>query len=135
MIRQLDNRTLVSGQIAPQEVAALAEQGVTVLVNNRPDGEEPDQPRAADIEAAAGQAGIAYRYVPILRGIGPAEVEAMQEALAEAGEGKMLAFCRSGTRSALTCGLALRHQGVAREDVERRLNEAGFDTGPIDHLL
>ena len=59
----------------------------------------------------------------------------MQEALAEAGEGKMLAFCRSGTRSALTCGLALRHQGVAREDVERRLNEAGFDTGPIDHLL
>ena len=47
----------------------------------------------------------------------------------------MLAFCRSGTRSALTCGLALRHQGVARADVERRLNEAGFDTGPIDHLL
>ena len=135
MIRQLDDRTMVSGQIAPHEVAGLAEQGVTIIVNNRPDGEEPDQPRAADIEAAAGQAGIAYRYVPILRGIGPADVEAMQEALAEAGEGKMLAFCRSGTRSALTCGLALRHQGVAREDVERRLNEAGFDTGPIDHLL
>ena len=135
MIRQLDDRTMVSGQIAPHEVAGLAEQGVTIIVNNRPDGEEPDQPRAADIEAAAEQAGIAYRYVPILRGIGPAEVEAMQEALAEAGEGKMLAYCRSGTRSALTCGLALRHQGVAREDVERRLNEAGFDTGPIDHLL
>jgi len=27
MIRQLDDRTLVSGQIGPQEVAGLAEQG------------------------------------------------------------------------------------------------------------
>src|SRR5438445_12289998 len=53
MIRQLDDRTLVSGQIAPHEVAGLAGQhGVTVLVNNRPDFEEPGQPLAADVEAA-----------------------------------------------------------------------------------
>jgi uncharacterized protein (TIGR01244 family) len=135
MIRQLDNRTLVSGQIAPQQVAALAEQGVTVLVNNRPDGEEPDQPRAAELEEAAAQAGIAYRFVPIMRGIGPADIEAMQEALGEAGDGKMLAFCRSGTRSALACALVQRGQGVSREDVEQRLSEAGFDSGPIAHLL
>ena len=101
MIRQLDDRTLVSGQIAPHEVAGLAEHGVTVLVNNRPDGEEPGQPLAADIEAAAAAAGIAYRFVPIIRGIGPADVEEMQEALRDAGDGKLLAFCRSGTRSAL----------------------------------
>ncbi len=135
MIRQLDDRTLVSGQVAPQEVAALAEQGVTMLVNNRPDGEEPDQPRAAELEEAAAQAGIAYRFVPIMRGIGPADVEAMQEALGEAGDGKMLAFCRSGTRSALACALAQRGQGVSREDVEQRLSQAGFDSGPIAHLL
>ena len=135
MIRQLDNRTLVSGQVAPQEVAALAEQGVTILVNNRPDGEEPDQPRAAELEEAAAQAGIAYRFVPIMRGIGPADVEAMQEAIGQAGDGKMLAFCRSGTRSALACALAQRGQGVSREDVEQRLSQAGFDSGPIAHLL
>lgn len=135
MIRQLDNRTLVSGQVAPQEVAALAEQGVTILVNNRPDGEEPDQPRAAELEEAAAQAGIAYRFVPIMRGIGPADVEAMQEALSQAGDGKMLAFCRSGTRSALACALAHRGQGISREDVEDRLSQAGFDSGPIAHLL
>jgi uncharacterized protein (TIGR01244 family) len=135
MIRQLDDRTLVSGQIAPQEVAALAQQGVTILVNNRPDGEEPDQPRAAELEEAAAQAGIAYRFVPIQRGIGPSDVEAMREALGEAGDGKMLAFCRSGTRSALACALVHREAGVPREDVEQRLNEAGFDSGPIAHLL
>jgi len=135
MIRQLDNRTLVSGQVAPQEVAALAQQGVTILVNNRPDGEEPDQPRASELEEAAAQAGIAYRFVPIQRGIGPADVEAMREALGEAGDGKMLAFCRSGTRSALACALAQREDGVSREDVEQKLNDAGFDSGPIAHLL
>ena len=135
MIRQLDDRTLVGGQIAPHEVAALAEQGVTVLVNNRPDGEEPGQPRAGDIEAAAKQAGIAYRFVPIIRGIGPADVEAMQQAMREAGDGKLLAFCRSGTRSALACALVMREEGASREEVERSLTAAGFDPGPIAHLL
>ena len=135
MIRQLDDRTLVSGQISPHDVAALAQQGVTVLVNNRPDGEEPGQPRAGDIEAAAKEAGIAYRFVPIIRGIGPADVEAMQQAMREAGDGKLLAFCRSGTRSALACSLARREEGASREEVERSLTAAGFDPGPIAHLL
>jgi uncharacterized protein (TIGR01244 family) len=135
MIRQLDDRTLVSGQIAPHEVAGLAEHGITVIVNNRPDGEEPGQPMAADIEAAAADAGISYHFVPIIRGIGPADVEEMQKAWREAEGGKLLAFCRSGKRSAFACALAHRDEGASREDVERRLTDAGFDYGPIAHLL
>jgi uncharacterized protein (TIGR01244 family) len=135
MIRQLDDRTWVSGQIAPDEVAGLAGQGVTVLVNNRPDGEEAGQPLAADIEAAAEAAGIAYRFVPIIRGIGPADVEAMQEALREARGGKLLAFCRSGARSAFATAIALHEEGATADDVVERLSRAGFDPGPIAHLL
>jgi uncharacterized protein (TIGR01244 family) len=135
MIRQLDDRTLVSGQIAAHEVAELAKQGVTVLVNNRPDGEEPGQPLASDIEEAAAQAGIAYRFVPIIRGIGPADVEEMQKAWRAAEGGKMLAFCRSGSRSAFACALAHRDEGASPQEVEQRLTDAGFDPGPIAHLL
>jgi uncharacterized protein (TIGR01244 family) len=135
MIRQLDEKTLVSGQIAPHEVAGLAEHGITMLVNNRPDFEEPGQPLAADIEAAAAEAGIGYRFVPIIRGIGPADVDAMQLACRDAGEGKVLAFCRSGTRSALTVALVRRDEGVSREEVEHYLSKAGVDSGPIAHLL
>jgi uncharacterized protein (TIGR01244 family) len=135
MIRQLDDRTLVSGQIAPHEVGGLAAQGITVLVNNRPDGEEPGQPLATEIERAAADAGISYRFVPIIRGIGPADVEAMQGALREAEGGKLLAFCRSGMRSALACALAQREQGVASEEVMQRLTQIGFDPSPIAHLL
>ena len=135
MIRQLDDKVMVSGQVAPHEVAGLAVQGVTMLINNRPDGEEPDQPRAAEIEAAAEAAGIAYRYIPIQRGIGPSDVESMQEALRGAEGGKVLAYCRSGTRSALAFALAKREQGTSADEVIRQLNQAGFDHSPIAHLL
>ena len=135
MIRQLDDKVMVSGQIAPHEVAGLAEQGITVLVNNRPDGEEPGQPLAGEIEVAAAIAGIDYRFVPIIRGIGPADVEEMQKALRAAEGGKLLAFCRSGTRSALAVALAKRDEGASSDEVIQKLNEAGFDHGPIAHLL
>jgi uncharacterized protein (TIGR01244 family) len=135
MIRQLGDNVMVSGQVAPHEVAGLAEQGVTLLVNNRPDGEEPGQPLAGEIEDAAAAAGIAYRFVPIIRGIGPADVEEMQKALREAEGGKLLAFCRSGSRSALAIALAKREEGASAEEVQQALTEAGFDPGPIAHLL
>src|SRR5258708_37642789 len=134
MIRMLDDKVMVSGQVAPHEVAGLAEQGVTRLVNNRPDGEEPGQPLAGDIEEAAAAAGISYRFVPIIRGIGPADVESMQEALREAEGGKLLAFCRSGTRSALAVSLAKREEGASAEEVQRALGNAGFDPSPTRHL-
>ena len=135
MIRQLDDRTMVSGQVAPHEVAGLAEQGVTMLVNNRPDGEEDGQPFASEIEDVAAQVGIGYRFVPIIRGIGPADIEEMQKALREVGDGKLLAFCRSGTRSAYAVGLAKREEGASADEVSNCLVSAGFDPGPIAHLL
>jgi len=135
MIRQLSDTVMVSGQIAPHEVAGLAARGVTVIVNNRPDGEEPGQPLAADIEAAAAEAGIPYHFVPIIRGIGPADVEEMQKALREAADGKLLAFCRSGRRSAMALAIAAHEEGTPAEEVQQRLIDAGFDPGPIAHLL
>ena len=135
MTRQLDDRTLVSGQIAPEDVEPLKQQGVTMIINNRPDHEDPGQPLAADIEAAAKEAGIAYRYVPIRRGMGPSDVEAMQEAMRECGDGKMLAFCRSGNRSALAWAVARAEDGVPREELERCAAAAGIDLSPVAHLL
>jgi uncharacterized protein (TIGR01244 family) len=135
MLRELDERTLVSGQIAPEQVAELKQHGVTMIVNNRPDGEDPGQPAAADIERAADEAGIAYRFVPIRRGPGPAEVEEMLRAMQECGDGKMLAFCRSGARSTFAWALARREEGAGRDEVERRASEAGISVEPIAHLL
>lgn len=110
MFRRIDARTLVAGQLAPGDVASLAAQGVTMLVNNRPDGEEPGQPAEAAIAAAARAAGIDYRFIPVAgAGLVGGEAEAMAAALAEA-RGQTLAFCRSGTRSAYLVALARERQ-------------------------
>ena len=135
MYRQLNDRTLVAGQIGPEDVPALKELGVTLIVNNRPDGEDAGQPESDDIESAARAAGIDYRHVPIARGLGPSDIEAMREAMHSASEGKMFAFCRSGNRSALAWAVAKSEDGASRADLDRMANEAGFDLGPVAHLL
>ena len=135
MHRQLDDKTLVNGQIAPEDIPALKEAGVTLIVNNRPDGEDAGQPESDDIEAAARAAGIDYRHVPIARGLGPSDIEAMREAMHATGEGKMFAFCRSGNRSTLAWAVAKSEDGVPTEELHRQANQAGFDLGPVAHLL
>ena len=135
MFRQLDARTLVSGQIGPEHMAEAKRLGVKVIVNNRPDNEDPGQPLGAEIEAAAKAQGLDYRHVPIARGMGPADVEAMRQAMEDAGEGKMLAFCRSGNRSTLAWAVACHEEGIPREELERAAEGAGFSLAPVRHLL
>jgi len=135
MQRQLDDKTLVDGQIGPGDVASLKAIGVTLIVNNRPDGEDVGQPTSEEIEAAARDAGIDYRHVPIARGLGPSDIEAMREAMHSAGEGKLFAFCRSGNRSTLAWAVAKSEDGVPSDELHRQANEAGFDLGPVAHLL
>ena len=135
MHRKLDDKTLIAGQIAPGDVRGLKELGVTLIINNRPDGEDADQPTSGEIEAAAKQAGVDYRHVPIARGMGPSDIEAMRDAMHAVGEGKLFAFCRSGNRSTLAWAVAKSEDGMSREDLNRCANEAGFDLGPVSHLL
>jgi uncharacterized protein (TIGR01244 family) len=135
MHRQLDDRTLVGGQIGPADVPGLKALGVTLIVNNRPDFEDAGQPEGDDIEAAARAEGIDYRHVPIARGMGPSDVEAMREAMHAAGDGKLFAFCRSGNRSGLAWAVAKSEDGVPREELNRMASEAGLDLGPVAHLL
>jgi uncharacterized protein (TIGR01244 family) len=132
--RELDDKTMVSGQISPADVPALKAMGVTMIVCNRPDGEEPGQPTAADVEQAAEDNGLDFRFVPIVRGIGPSDAESMQEALA-AAKGKVLAYCRSGTRSALTWTVARREDGASVEELQAAASRAGVDLTPVAHLL
>ena len=133
-MRQLDDKTLVSGQIDPRDIASLKDQGVTMIVCNRPDGEEPDQPLAAEIKRAAEAAGLQYRFIPIARGIGPADADAMVEAIG-ATEGKMLAFCKAGTRSTYLWAVAQTQSGRPREEIEQAAARAGHDIAPVSHLL
>ncbi len=135
MFRVLDDSTFVSGQIAPEDVARAAASGVAMIVNNRPDGEEPGQPMAAEIAAAAEAAGIGYRHIPVAGGFAPDQVAAMADALG-ATEGKVLAFCKSGTRSTFLWALAEKQRGADGAAIMERATAAGYDLSPLRlHLL
>lgn len=135
MQRQLDEKTLVNGQIQPSDIVKLKALGVTHIINNRPDNEDEGQPSSDDIEAAAVEAGLVYRHIPIARGMGPADIEDMREAIAEASEGKLFAFCRSGNRSTLAWAVAKSEDGATREELVRCAAGAGFSLEPVEHLL
>lgn len=133
-MRKIDNSLFVAGQIGVEDMPAIAAQGVTMIVNNRPDGEEHGQPLAAEIEAAAEGAGIAYRHIPVAGGFSQDQVTAMGEALG-ADEGPVLAFCRSGTRSTFLWALARAEAGDDGAEIMRKAAEAGYDLTPIAGYL
>lgn len=135
MFRKLDETISVAGQITPADIAEAAAQGFTFVINNRPDDEQPGQPSAAEIEAAAKAAGLGYRAIPITHaGFSNNQVTAMQEAL-EAAPGPVLAFCRSGTRSTLVWALARARMGDDAETLQAKAHAAGYDLTPIRALL
>lgn len=107
MARILTPTFSVSAQLSPADLPAMAAQGYKTVINNRPDGEGGDaQPLSADLQRAALAAGLHYVYLPVVSGaLTPADVVAMRDALASA-PAPVLAFCRSGARSAQLHGLA-----------------------------
>jgi uncharacterized protein (TIGR01244 family) len=129
--RKLSDDFYASPQITPQEVSEAAAMGIALVINNRPDGEAPDQPAGADIEAATRAAGMDYLAIPIgSAGFSEPQVEKLQEALA-ASQGPVLGYCRSGTRSTLLWSLAQARGGGSPDSIAEVAAEAGYDVAPV----
>ena len=135
MFRRLDDTILVAPQIAPEDLADAAALGVTLVINNRPDGEEEGQTEGQVIANAAEQAGLGYRAIPVTHaGFSHGQVEAMAEALGQAG-GPVLAYCRSGTRSTFLWALARAKLGDHPAVLVEKAEAAGYDLRPIRPML
>jgi uncharacterized protein (TIGR01244 family) len=116
----------VSGQIAPQDVARAAAEGCALIVNNCPDGEARGQPSGRVIADAAHDAGLGCVHIPVVGRPTPDQVEALR--LAVVAGGKVLAFCRSGTRSINTWALGAP---LERGEIVRLGAAAGHDLSAL----
>ncbi|WP_374438223.1 TIGR01244 family sulfur transferase [Pseudomonas panipatensis] len=126
----LDDAFSVAPQIQPEDVAELAAAGIRTLICNRPDGEAADQPDTQAIAQAAHEHGIVFVHQPVLSGaIDASDVAAFGAVLAKHA-GPVLAFCRSGTRSATLWALA---QASTRspEEILAATARAGFDLSAL----
>ena len=133
--RKLTDNVFAAPQIGIAEIAVAKTLGVTLIINNRPDGEEPSAPQGDEIEAAAKAAGLAYCAIPVTHaGFAQWQLLAMAEALANC-EGKTLAYCRSGTRSTLLWALAQAKSGMHPAEITERAAKAGYDVAPIAMMI
>ena len=134
--RQLSDLVFASPQITPADVHAARDLGVSVIVNNRPEGESDDQTPGAEIARAAEEAGLDYVAIPVGHsGFSETQVAAMREALDRAKGSRVLAYCRSGTRSTLLWALAEASAGVDPASLKADAARAGYDLAPIAPLL
>ncbi|OBX18557.1 TIGR01244 family protein [Erythrobacter sp. QSSC1-22B] len=96
---RISDRLAVGPQIEIEDLATLAQDGFTGIVNNRPDGEAQDQPMSRELAAEASRLGLAYWHIPVVLGATTdAETRDFAPALRDA-DGPVLAFCRTGNRS------------------------------------
>jgi len=122
--KTLTDQLSVSAQISPAAVAEAAKAGYSVIISNRPDGEDPGQPDAATMRAAAEAAGMSWVHIPVSGGQFPPDaVAAFKDA---AAKGKTLAYCRTGTRCTVLWALGAAGE-MSADDIIARAAEAGYD--------
>ncbi|KVK99056.1 bifunctional protein tyrosine phosphatase family protein/NAD(P)/FAD-dependent oxidoreductase [Burkholderia territorii] len=129
-IRPLTDLLSVSPQIAATDLPALHAAGIRTIVCNRPDGEGADQPNVAEIRAAAAPLGIAVHYLPVDTGKVTDEQARQFDALVASLAGPVLAYCRSGTRSATLWALSQAGRRPVG-DIVAIAAAAGYDLGAL----
>lgn len=125
-IRKVDDSFAVAPQLQPDELAALAAEGFTAVICNRPDGEEPGQPALDEMRRAAQDAGLAFHHIPVAGGLFPPAAVTAFAAIRRGTQGKVLGYCRTGTRS-ITLDALANIGGLSTEERIARAQAAGYD--------
>jgi uncharacterized protein (TIGR01244 family) len=132
-IVKLSTSVSVAAQIRPDDVAEIVARGYKVLVNNRPDGEEGDQPTDTQIAAAAIAVGIEYYHLPVTATDFPGPgFEQMSDLLDDPGS-PVLAFCRTGTRC--TNLWVASREAPDLEQAEAIAQQLGYNLGMAEAYL
>ena len=133
--RELDKQVLVADSpMLAKHMAEAAARGVTLAVNNRPDGEAFDQIDAATLGEAAKAAGLDYLHIPIETEFQGEKVQQLLDAMNEA-QGRVLVFCKSGTRAAYLWALARAREGAVPEGLAQNAARAGYNLNPLMNWL
>src|SRR3546814_8843765 len=83
--RPLSAQFSVAPQIGIEDIAEAKAQGFAMVVNNRPDGEEPAAPQGEQIGTACAAEGLAYAAIPIGHaGFSHAQIDALDKLLTSA---------------------------------------------------
>lgn len=124
-IRALTPHYSVSPQISVEDIPAIAEAGIALVICNRPDTEVPLSHQADAIGAAARAAGLRFETLPLTHQTMTPENVARQRELIDSTEGPVLAYCASGTRCSVVWALG-QAKTQSADDILARTAAAGY---------
>ncbi len=124
--RIITDRYHVSPQISPEDAAAIKQAGYTLVIDNRPDGEVPPDFQADAMRTAMESAGLRFEVLPLTHQTMNADNIMRQGELIEGTEGKVLAYCASGTRSTVVWALG-KASDLGADTVLEAAAQAGYN--------
>ena len=98
-ISKIDDNFSITSQIQPADIAGIAAAGYVAIICNRPDGEEANQPCAADIARECENAGIAFHHIPVSGMAASQELIDQHREVIKSSNGPVLGYCRTGQRA------------------------------------
>lgn len=124
---RLNDKMSVTPQITPDDLPGLVQHGFKAVVCNRPDVEVPPDLSSEALRAACEGAGIAFFNNPLAPGGLTGEAVAAQAQAMRATNGPVLAYCASGTRSAILWAFAAAGDNqMSTQDILKALDAAGY---------
>ena len=104
----------VASQVLETDMPVIKGQGITTVINTRPDAEAGHPSSNAQLQAAAQALGLSYHFIPVQGMNFPHTTVSQMAQVLEQSQGKVLAFCKSGNRSINTWARAneLANTGV-----------------------
>ena len=129
-IKKLTAGLGVTPQITAADLKSVQAAGYRAVICNRPDGEAAGQPNFAEIAEAAEKLGMKAVYQPIVAGkVSDDDAAAFGKNLTEL-PGPVLAYCRTGTRSATLWSLA-QAKALPLADILSTTKAAGYDMAGV----
>ena len=119
-IRVLSPSFSVSPQIHSHDLEAIKSAGYSHVICNRPEAESAPGDKPDDIRAACEAAGLTFAENPVV----PGQLT-MENIEAQTENGKTLAYCASGTRSAIVWALSQAGRRPTQSIIDT-LADAGF---------
>ena len=128
-MKKVSDNYYVSSQISEEDLDSIKNQGFSLVVCNRPNGEEENQTDFELIQKRCESIGLTFINLPMIPGDLQSELILETKKILDSNK-KTLAYCRTGTRCINLWACA----NVFKEKVDKTIKmgtEAGYD---LDHL-
>lgn len=123
-----------SGELCEQDLKQLHEDGVSTIINVRPDNEAPEQITNAQWNTLCQQYGLQYVFIPVKSGqYSEHDVKQFKDAIDNAQK-KVHCFCRTGTRAVHLFALANKDTDSIKQ-LQTAITSKGYDLRAISEEL